>query len=159
MTGTVRGYFADAVTKVSLIRNGTTYKTVTIPRGTDFLETEQSFTLENVRPGKYDLVIEKKGCYTYTVKNIDVQANTDLTKTLGTCTLLCGDINADGKINDTDLALLLHAGTFRRTRELAQTTAADCNGDGIIDIVDYAILTDADRFGTDKSECIVSHAA
>lgn len=159
VSGTVRGYFADAATKVSLICNGTTYKTVSIPRSTDFLETEQTFTLENVKPGKYNLVIEKKGCYTYTVKNIDVRANTDLSKTVGTLTLLCGDINADGKINDMDSTLLLHSGTFRRKKEQAQTASADCNGDGIIDIVDYAIITDSDRFGLDKSVCIVTHAA
>ncbi|MBE6657191.1 MAG: hypothetical protein E7604_01995 [Ruminococcaceae bacterium] len=159
ITGTIRGYFADAATKVSLIRNGTTYKTLTLPRTAVFLETEQSFSLDGVKPGRYDLVVEKKGCFVYTVKQIDVSAYTDLTAGCGVLTLLCGDINSDGKINDADRALLLHSATFRRPRELAQTASADCNGDGIIDIVDDAILTDADRFGLDKSVCIVSHAA
>ena len=70
-----------------------------------------------------------------------------------------GDISGDGKIDAADCALLLRIGTFRHTKEQAQHASADLSGDGIIDIVDYAILTDSDRFGKDKSMCIVSHAA
>ena len=159
VSGTVRGYFSDAQTKITLLRNGTSYKTVTLPRTDGFTETDRTFTLSDIRPGRYDLVIEKKGCFTYTVKNVSINTTADLTDLLGVLTLLCGDINADGKINDTDRALLLHPKTFRRAKEQAQTSAADCNGDGIIDIVDYAILTDADRYGKDKSVCIVAQTA
>ena len=159
LTGTVRGFFADAVTKITLTCNGTSYKTLTLPRTNVFLETDQTFTFDGIKPGRYDLTVEKKGCFTYTVKNIDISANTDLENTHGAITLLCGDISGDGKIDAADCALLLRIGTFRHTKEQAQHASADLSGDGIIDIVDYAILTDSDRFGKDKSMCIVSHAA
>jgi hypothetical protein len=123
------------------------------------LETDQTFTFDGIKPGRYDLTVEKQGCFTYTVKNIEISHNVDLTDVLGSLTLLCGDISGDGKIDDTDRALLLHMDTFRHTKALAQHASADFSGDGIIDIVDYAILTDSDRFGKDKSMCIVSHAA
>ncbi|MBR5870076.1 MAG: S-layer homology domain-containing protein [Clostridia bacterium] len=146
--GTVSGYFSDAQTKITLLRNGTAYKSITLPRGDSFLETELTFVLDGVRTGLYDLVIEKKGCLTQTVKSVQISQTTDLTSLFGALTLLCGDVNADGKINGTDTALLLGAGTFRRAKDKAAAPAADCNGDGIIDIVDYAIMTDVDRYGT-----------
>lgn len=157
--GSVCGYFADAVTKITLTRNGTTYKTLSLPRTNVFLETNQTFTFDGIKPGRYDLTVEKQGCFTYTVKNIEISHNVDLTDVLGSLTLLCGDISGDGKIDAADCALLLHMDTFRHTKAQAQTASADFSGDGIIDIVDYAILTDSDRFGKDKSMCIVSHAA
>lgn len=159
VTASVQGYFADGTAKVSLVRNGTTYKTVTLPRTDVFGECIQTFSIDGVRGGRYDLVIEKKNCLPCTVKNIDVSSFTNLTAAHGPLLLLCGDINGDGVINDTDRALLLHHTTFRRKSEGAMTPGADISGDGIIDIVDYAILTEDDRFGYTREMCIVTHAS
>ena len=159
ITASVQGYFADGTTKVSLVRNGTTYKTVTLPRTDVFGECVQTFSIDGVRGGRYDLVIEKKNCLTRTVKNIDVSSFTDLTAVYGALPLLCGDINGDSVINDADRTLLLHHSTFRRRCEGAMTPGADINGDSIIDIVDYAVLTEDDRFGKTKDMCIVTHAS
>ena len=156
LSGTLRGYLADSTAKISLLRNGTVYKTAVVQRAGAFWESEAVFTLEGIRTGRYDLVIEKRGCFPYTVKNIDIRGTTDLTALLGTLTLLCGDLDGSGRIDGTDLGLLLSQNTFHRTPDKAVTAAADLNGDGMIDIVDAMILTDSDRYECDKSVCTVT---
>lgn len=157
VTASMRGYFADSSTKIRLVRNGTISKTITLPRTGVYGECVQTFSIDGVRSGRYDLIIEKKNCLPYTVKSIDVSAFTDLTAVYGPLPLLCGDFNGDGAINDADRSLLLHQNTFRHTTGGALTPGADINGDGIIDIVDYAILTEPNRFGYTKEMCTVTH--
>ena len=74
--------------------------------------TEQEFTIPNVAPGEYDLVVTKSAHLKYTVKNVTVgNAPLDLTTMTGkayqTITLLCGDIDGNGFINSTDLGIVL----------------------------------------------------
>lgn len=158
VTGVVRGYFTDSQVKISLLRNGAVYKSMTAARSGIYLETEYAFSLDGIKPGRYDLTVEKKGAFTYTVKNIDVKADTDLSALLGIIPLVVGDLNGDGVIDLNDTALLTDRTTYHRPTADAKTAAADLNGDGIIDITDYAILTDGDTFGMQKTDCTVKVA-
>lgn len=160
LAGAVRGYFTDSQVKITLLRNGTTCNTLTAARAGIYTETEYTFAFDGIRPGRYDLLVEKKGAFSYTVKNIDISADTDLRTLLGyAIPLISGDLSGDGVIDDGDAALLLSPNTFRRAPGKAVTAAADLNGDGMIDIVDYAILTDGDTFGKRKEDCSVNVAA
>jgi hypothetical protein len=51
---------------------------------------------------------------------------------LGTITLLAGDVNADNVIDILDLASLA-------THYLSNDATADLNGDGVVDILDLAL--------------------
>ncbi len=159
VTGAVRGYFTDKQVKLSLLRNGAVYRSVTAARSGIYLETEYAFSFDGVKPGRYDLLVEKNGAFAYTVKNIDVGSDTDVSFLLGfALPLIAGDLNADGIIDDADVTLLVDRNTFRRPTAEAVVTAADLNGDGMIDITDYAILTDGDTFGKKKEDCTVKVA-
>ncbi len=158
LVGDVRGYFTDTQVKISLLRNGGVYQVQTAVKSGVYQETNYAFTFEGVMPGRYDLLVEKKGAFSYTVKNIDVNAYTDLSALIGFIPLITGDLNADGVIDASDRELLCDRMTFRRSAADAKTPAADLNGDGIIDIIDYAILTDGDTFGKTKEDCITRAA-
>lgn len=155
LSGSIRGYFTDAQVKITLLRNGATYKTITTANPGVYLESTHSFTIDGIKPGRYDLLVEKKGCFSYTVKNIDINADTDLSGILGAIPFLSGDINGDGVIGEEDCTLLLAKNTFHRAVEKAFCAAADLNGDGFIDIVDLAILTSSVRFGCKKEDCVI----
>ncbi|MGM9626028.1 MAG: S-layer homology domain-containing protein, partial [Eubacteriales bacterium] len=162
LTGVIRGYFTNAQVRITLLRNGAAYKSTTAARSGIYLETELVFSFDGVKPGRYDLLVEKKDCFSYTVKNIDITADTDLralSDSLAAIPLISGDLSGDGIINDDDCALLLAKQTFHREKKLALTQTADLNGDGFIDIVDYAILTGSDRFGCSKTDCVYTAAA
>ena len=103
----------------------------------------QAFSIEAVPEGTYDLVVTKAGHLTYTIQNvivgnedIDLAAATD--KTYQTITLLAGDLNRDGKINNTDLLSL--------RRELGKSDSninniiADITGDNKVNNTDLLRL-------------------
>lgn len=103
----------------------------------------QAFSVEAVPEGTYDLVVTKAGHLTYTIQNvivgnedIDLASATD--KTYQTITLLAGDLNGDGKINNTDLLSL--------RRELGKSDSninniiADITGDNKVNNTDLLRL-------------------
>lgn len=79
--------------------------------------------------------------YTYTVKAFDASANlsaasNSLNVTTLAGTSVTGDVNGDGHVNLTDLAILFgHWGSTTAT-----TTTGDVNGDGKVDLTDLAML-------------------
>ncbi len=150
LSGTVSGYFAAAQVKLTLSRDGVAVQTLTLTEHDAYNETAIAFAFEELKAGTYTLTAEQSGAFTYTVEDIQVTADTDLSETYGVIAMTMGDISGNGIIDDADTALLLHKTTFHHTAATAATPEADLSGDGIIDIVDYAILTSASRFGAKK---------
>ena len=123
--------------------------------------TEQEFTIPNVAPGAYDLVVTKDAHLKYTVKNVVVETtDIDLTakteKPYQTITLLCGDIDGNGFINSTDLGIILKGQNYGKSTATAGDKAADLDGNGFINSTDLGIVLQGQHYG--KSAVSVSFA-
>ena len=114
--------------------------------------TEQEFTIPNVAPGAYDLVVTKEAHLKYTVKNVVVETtDLDLTaltgKAYSTITLLCGDIDGNGFINSTDLGIILKGQNYGKSTATAGDKAADLDGNGFINSTDLGIVLQGQHYG------------
>ena len=121
--------------------------------------TEQEFTIPNVAPGEYDLVVTKSAHLKYTVKNVVVETtDIDLTamteKPFSPITLLCGDIDGNGFINSTDLGIILKGQNYGKSTATAGDKAADLDGNGFINSTDLGIVLQGQHYG--KSAVSVS---
>ena len=120
--------------------------------------TKQEFTIPNVAPGTYDLVVSKPGHLKYTVKNVVVETtDLDLTamaeKPFSTIKLLCGDVDGDGQINVTDLNKVWDAANFNKDALSATNKLTDLDGDGNVNVTDLNILWDAANFNKGMDNC------
>ena len=123
--------------------------------------TEQEFTIPNVAPGEYDLVVTKSAHLKYTVKNVVVETtDIDLTakteRPYQTITLLCGDIDGNGFINSTDLGIILKGQNYGKSTATAGDKAADLDGNGFINSTDLGIVLQGQHYG--KSAVSVNFA-
>ena len=114
--------------------------------------TEQEFTIPNVAPGTYDLVVTKDGHLTYTVKGVVVEGTAiNLTEhsnaAISTITLLCGDIDGNGFINSTDLGIILKGQNYGKSTATAGDKAADLDGNGFINSTDLGIVLQGQHYG------------
>ena len=114
--------------------------------------TKQEFTIPNVAPGTYDLVVTKDGHLTYTVKGVVVEGTAiNLTEhsnaAISTITLLCGDIDGNGFINSTDLGIILKGQNYGKSTATAGDKAADLDGNGFINSTDLGIVLQGQHYG------------
>ncbi|MCL2153199.1 MAG: S8 family serine peptidase [Oscillospiraceae bacterium] len=143
--GVVKSYNPQNPTYISLIQNGVTKYTTTIASTPGFGLKEQSFGFSNIMPGVYSLEVSKKVHTKYTISFITV-SNDDLDLTqdnrLGVqiITLLCGDINEDGEINQSDLNLLWSPANYNKSVAYGANLNCDLNGDSEVNQVDLNIL-------------------
>ena len=123
--------------------------------------TEQEFTIPNVAPGTYDLVVTKSAHLKYTVKNVTVgDAPLDLTAhtdpAIRTIALLAGDVNGNGIINEDDLnTIWLPANYLKKADNSGVNALADVNGDGIINEDDLNIVWLPENYLKSTSDCEV----
>ena len=123
--------------------------------------TEQEFTIPNVAPGTYDLVVTKDGHLTYTVKGVVVgDTDLDLTamteKPFSTITLPAGDVNGDGTINSKDLnEIWSPANYLKNVTAVGVDPLADLNGDGTVNSKDLNIVWLAENYLKSASQCEV----
>ena len=120
--------------------------------------TEQEFTIPNVAPGTYDLVVTKEAHLKYTVKNVVVETtDLDLTaltgKAYSTITLLCGDINGDGSINEDDVSIIRYANNINKSIADANNKLADINGDGSVNEDDVSIVRYSSHINKSTQNC------
>ena len=120
--------------------------------------TEQEFTIPNVAPGEYDLVVTKSAHLKYTVKNVVVETtDIDLTAMTGksyqTIMLLCGDINGDGSINEDDVSIIRYANNINKSIADANNKLADINGDGSVNEDDVSIVRYSSHINKSTQNC------
>ena len=160
VSGKVVSYNPNNPVTVRLIEQGYTepsYET-TIDPTTGSGQVEQNFSFPAVAPGTYDLVVTKPGHLTYTVKGIVVgDSPLDLTTMTGkayqTITLLCGDINGDGSINEDDVSIIRYANNINKSTAVADNKLADINGDGSVNEDDVSIVRYSSHINKGVTAC------
>ena len=156
--GAVKSYNPNNATTIQLMQGGKEQYTATIDPTTDSGQKEQSFSISTVAPGTYDLVVTKPGHLTYTVKGVVVgDGPLDLTKhgnaAISTITLLCGDINGDGSINEDDVSIIRYANNINKSTADADNKLADINGDGSVNEDDVSIVRYSSHINKGVTAC------
>ena len=158
--GAVKSYNPNNPVTVQLIEQGhheVAYET-TIDPTTGSGQKEQNFSFPAVAAGTYDLVVTKPGHLSYTVKNVVVgSTDLDLTtltgKAYSTITLLCGDINGDGSINEDDVSIIRYANNINKSTAVAGNKLADINGDGSVNEDDVSIVRYSSHINKGVTAC------
>ena len=146
VSGMVKSYNPKNATTIQLMQDDAEKYSTTIAADTDSGQKEQNFSFPAVAPGTYDLVVTKPGHLTYTVKGVVVENDPlDLTAhadpAICTITLLAGDVNGNGIINEDDLnTIWLPANYLKKADDSGVNALADVNGDGIINEDDLNIV-------------------
>ena len=171
VSGKVKSYNPNNATTIQLYEAGHAdeeeYKkySTTIAVDTGSGQKAQSFTFDAVAAGTYDLVVTKPGHLKYTVKNVEVgDTALDLTTMEGKpyqiITLLAGDVNGDGMINNLDYAEVMAPSNFNKSYTDPSDVGnalADVDGDGMINNLDYALILDPAHFNKTTSACIITY--
>ena len=158
VSGKVTSYNPNNPTTIQLMQGGTEKYSTTIKAATGSGQKEQSFSISTVAPGTYDLVVTKPGHLTYTVKNVVVENDPlDLTKhsnaAIRNITLLCGDINGDGSINEDDVSIIRYANNINKSTADADNKLADINGDGSVNEDDVSIVRYSSHINKGVTAC------
>ena len=156
--GKVQSYNPNAAATVKLVQNGAVKYTVTTATSSGSGQTTKTFRILNVTPGRYDLVVSKPGHLSYTVKGVIVaNGELDLTKhskaAISTITLLCGDINGDGSINEDDVSIIRYANNINKSTAVADNKLADINGDGSVNEDDVSIVRYSSHINKGVTAC------
>ncbi len=155
----VTAYDNGQTTVVQLRQNGTVKKSKLLsPSGTGGLVTNV-VQLDGVASGTYDLVITKLGCLSYTVQNVVVtSAGVDLTShsnpAVSSIQLLCGDVNGDGKINETDVSVIRYSSNINKQVSEAAEQLTDVNGDGKVNESDVSVVRYSTHINHSEEICI-----
>ena len=158
VSGKVTSYNPNNPTTIQLMQGGTEKYSTTIKAATGSGQKEQSFSISTVAPGTYDLVVTKSAHLKYTVKNVTVGSTPlDLTAMTGksyqTITLLCGDINGDGSINEDDVSIIRYANNINKSTAVADNKLADINGDGSVNEDDVSIVRYSSHINKGVKDC------
>jgi Leucine-rich repeat (LRR) protein len=145
VSGKIRSYDPKHSATIQLIQGTVVVREEPVDFEEGYGVREQSFTINGVEPGTYDLVITKEAHTRFTVRNVVVgEEDLDLTKDsrpeVQLIALRCGDISSDGLINDADLTILWRAGNYNKRVGDAENPLCDLNGDGLINDSDLTIL-------------------
>lgn len=115
-----------------------------------------AFVLDHVLSGVYDMVIRVKGCLDVVIHNLPLNEDMDLASNLNEAishvTPVAGDVNGDGSVDLSDVAVLTSSANYGKNMEDALNKEADINGDGSFDLADLAILTSSSNYGRKKTE-------
>ena len=147
LTGVVKSYKAKEAGTVSLYQTGLhdtplmTVQTV-VPPGDGSMT--QSFSLDVVPAGTYDIKITKAGHTDYWITGIPVgEENLSIPEAV----LLCGDITGDRIIDTVDLGQLVSASNYGKAAQAAKNPKTDLNSDGYINVVDLGVLISSKHYG------------
>lgn len=159
VTGKITSYNPNNPTTVELMQDGAVKYSTTIDVDSGSRQKEQNFSFDAVAAGTYDLVVTKDAHLTYTVKDvvvgdtaIDLTAHTD--PAISAITLLAGDVNGSGIINEDDLnTIWLPANYLKKADDTGVDALADVNGDGIINEDDLNIVWLPENYLKSTSDC------
>ena len=102
----------------------------------------------------FDVVIEKPGCLTYTIKNVEADGDVELPEIL----LVNGDVNGDGAVNSDDLNYVWSTDNYlKSTDEEGVSSFADVNGDGKVNSDDLNIIWRTENYLKVDGDCIITY--
>jgi len=147
VTGKITSPYPGVAATVQL-KQGDTVKYTAVAEAADGTQT---FSLDGIAPGTYDLVCRKPGHLPFTVTGIPVgNADVDLsefTESVAAIQPIAGDLNGDGSIDLADVATLTSSRNYSLSVQEAAAPWADLNGDGLIDLQDLVIVTSSNNYG------------
>ena len=168
VNGQVKSYNPGNETTVTLYDSADTAHetplyTTTIAAETGSGQITQSFRFDAVASGTYDLVVTKAGHLTYTIKGVVVgSTDLDLTKnanaSVSTITLLAGDVDEDGNINESDVSVIRYASNINKLASSAANPLADVDGDGNVNESDVSIVRYAVHINKNTGHCTYVYA-
>ena len=158
VSGIVRSYCPKQETTVRLLIGSEEQYSAMISGEESLGRTDRSFAISDVAPGTYTLEIAKPGHLKLTVTNVavgteDYSFALHSLAELQIMALRCGDINGDGRINSTDLGLLLLPTNYNRFTppDGGADPIADFNGDDRVNSTDLAIMLDPNHYNRQES--------
>lgn len=147
VTGKITSPYPGVAATVQL-KQGDTVKYTAVVEAAD---GNQTFSLDGIAPGTYDLVCRKPGHLPFTVTGIPVgNADVDLSEFTESVTAIqpiAGDLNGDGSIDLADVATLTSSRNYSLSVQEAAAPWADLNSDGLIDLQDLVIVTSSNNYG------------
>jgi len=145
VTGVIKSYCPQYSAIIRLMQDGYVVYGTTTKVGSGYGQVSQPFAFEAVEAGIYTLVVRKTAHTTFTVQMVtvgdeDVDLTQDDREEVRLITLLCGDINGDGEINQLDLNILWDPSNYNRRVDDGALNGCDLNGDGEVNQLDLNIL-------------------
>lgn len=163
VSGMVTSYNPGSATLIQLKQGDAVKYTTTIAAETGSGQKSQTFTLEGVAAGTYDLVVTKAGHLTFTVRGIPV-ANVaiDLTVSANTnynnIVMLAGDVNGDSSITENDVSVIRYPTNINKAVADATDKTADVNGDGSVTENDVSIVRYPIHINKGLPQCTFDYA-
>ena len=154
VSGKVASYNPGNATTVQLKQGDAVKYTTTIAATTGSGQVTQSFSIEGVAAGTYDLVVTKAGHLTYTITGVKVESgNVDLTvdtsKAYSTITLLAGNMDGNNAINLQDLNQF--RSNFGKAGSSITNSNADIDGNATVNLQDLNVFRS--NFGKTTTDC------
>jgi len=165
VSGQVKSYDPKKATTIQLMKGEDVKYTGTITALSEGSgQLEQSFSIDSVNPDTYDLVVTKAGHLTYTITGVVVgDGGLNLTgnskDAIKLITLLAGDVDGKGAINETDLNIGWNDANYGQSVGTPGVNATcDINGNGVVNETDLNIVWNDANYGKDTDDCKVAYS-
>lgn len=163
VSGRVKSYNPGNAITIQLKQGAEVKYTTTIAAESGSGQVTQNFSFSTVAAGTYDLVVSKDGHLTYTITGVVVgSSDLDLTANskeyISTMTLLAGDVDGDGNINETDVSIIRYASNINKDASAAANPLTDMDGDGSVNESDVSIVRYSTHINKSTSHCTYGYA-
>ncbi len=163
VSGRVKSYNPGNAVTIQLKQGAEVKYTTTIAAESGSGQVTQDFSFSTVAAGTYDLVVTKDGHLPYTVTGVvvgssDLDLTTNSKEYISTMTLLAGDINGDGKINEVDVSVIRYGSNINKQTSEAANKLADVNGDGKVNEADVSTVRYAQHINKSTTDCTYTYA-
>ena len=90
-----------------------------------------------------------------TADGVDLTSHSD--PAVKNITLLAGDVDGDGNINESDVSVIRYASNINKTASSAANPLADVDGDGNVNESDVSIVRYAAHINKSKTHCTYNY--
>lgn len=163
VSGRVKSYNPGNAITIQLKQGAEVKYTTTIAAESGSGQVTQDFSFSTVAAGTYDLMITKGGHLTYTVTGVvvgssDLDLTTNSKEYISTMTLLAGDVNMDGKVNESDVSVIRYSSNINKLISEAANKLTDVNGDGKVNESDVSVVRYSTHINKSEANCTYAYA-